>query len=66
MKKVCLVQGAEIKGDLNKGSCGGLSEGKEYEFRVVAINKAGPSKPSEPSKLVIAKPRFCTYQHRLD
>lgn len=36
-------------------------EGHEYEFRIVAVNKAGPSPPSDPSKSVVAKPRFCKY-----
>ncbi|VDK78974.1 unnamed protein product [Dibothriocephalus latus] len=30
--------------------------GKEYEYRVIAINKAGPSPPSKPSDPVTAKP----------
>jgi len=52
------TQGAEIGASETKGSCGGLTEGKEYEFRILAINKGGPSPPSEPSKFVLAKARF--------
>lgn len=36
----------------------GLRQGVEYQFRIIAVNKAGPSAPSEPSKPVVAKPRF--------
>lgn len=38
-------------------SVGGLHEGEEYEFRVVARNKAGKGQPSDPSDAVIAKDR---------
>lgn len=42
-----------------KGSVKGLKEGEEYQFRVFAVNKAGLSEPSDPSKRITAKPRFC-------
>lgn len=44
-----------------KGTAGNLDEGQEYEFRVKAVNAAGPGEPSQASKPVIAKPRKCMY-----
>lgn len=38
--------------------CNDLTEGIEYEFRVIAENKAGQSEPSEPCKPFIAKSPF--------
>jgi predicted phage tail protein len=35
-----------------------LVEGNYYEFRVIAVNKAGPSEPSDPSTTIRAKVRF--------
>ena len=40
-----------------KGRATDLVEGTEYEFRVIAVNVAGQSEPSEPSDLVMAHPR---------
>lgn len=33
----------------------GLLEDTEYEFRVIAVNKAGPGQPSIPSNSVVAR-----------
>lgn len=34
----------------------GLTQGTEIEFRVIAVNKAGPGEPSEATKPVTVKP----------
>ena len=36
-----------------RGCCPGLIEGCDYQFRIKAINKGGPSLPSPPSVMTI-------------
>lgn len=51
------VDACTVPGDKCKAKVTNVDEGHEYEFRIVAKNKAGPSEPSDVSKSVIAKPR---------
>lgn len=54
-------EAAEVPGNKTKGTSPNITEGEEYEFRVIAVNKGGSGELSEPSKSVIAKPRFRKY-----
>jgi len=56
--KTLTVKEVEAMGNKVKGKCDGLIEGQEYQFRIRAVNKGGPSKPSPPSESMIAKHRF--------
>lgn len=44
-----------------KGTVPNLIEGMEYQFRIIAVNRAGPGEASEPCRPVTAKPRFCKF-----
>ena len=56
--KIEIEKAAEVTGTSTKASVSNLAEGKDYEFRVIAVNKGGPSEPSEASRPQIAKSRF--------
>lgn len=52
------IPGKEVPADVLEATVDGLKEGGQYEFRVRAINRAGPGEPSDSSKSIIAKCRF--------
>ena len=54
---------AEV-GPGNTGKIHNLTPGKKYQFRVRAVNKAGPGEPSEPTQMHTAKARYCEYPRR--
>lgn len=41
-----------------------LREGGKYEFRVIAINEAGPGKPSKPTDIVQCKEQKSKYLYK--
>lgn len=45
----------EVPGNQLEGKVPDLKERGEYQFRVIAVNKAGPSPPSDASKMQICK-----------
>lgn len=48
---------AVVNGKTCKATAGDLVAGETYQFRVKAVNKAGPGKPSDPTENIVAKPR---------
>lgn len=53
------VKAAEVPADKCEARADNLDEGVEYEFRVKAVNAAGPGEPSGASKAIMTKPRKC-------
>lgn len=49
----------EVPGDKLEAKVPDLKEQAEYQFRVVAVNKAGPSPASDPTKMHIVKHKTC-------
>lgn len=57
------VKAAEISGNVCQGTVPKLEEGNQYQFRVRAVNKAGPGDASEATNPHNAKARYCNYHY---
>lgn len=55
------VKAVEVPGPMCRAKVPKLEEGQQYQFRVKAVNKAGPGEASEPTLVHIAKPKLCEY-----
>lgn len=51
----------ETTGSKPEATVEGLTKGQQYQFRVKAVNKAGPGEPSEATLSHTAKERYCMY-----
>lgn len=49
----------EVAGDQLTAKVPDLKEQAEYQFRIIAVNKAGPSPASDPSKMHLVKHKSC-------
>lgn len=48
---------ATVPGTSTKGVALNLTPNETYQFRVIAVNKAGKGEPSDPTDPKVAKPR---------
>lgn len=60
------VKAAEVEGRVCTGTVTRLEEGNQYQFRVRAVNKAGPGEPSEATNPHTAKARWREYNDFLN
>lgn len=55
------VKMAEVPGHQTEGTVPKLQNGHQYKFRVKAVNKAGPSDPSEETNWHRSRPKKCKW-----